>query len=247
MTVASTAIAIACAVCVISSAFCQEASVLSNCEGDVCRELGTTTRRGCDRWYISLSGGTAQRETVHELSDSRTFIRFAPGFATNGALGYRFDLFRLDVESSFMNNRCTEAGAGGAASSTTGNVNLRSLMFNGYRDFQFGEFLWKPYAGIGIGFYQSQINGLNPDFFNAFGPPFAGTPVNATSDIPFAYQVRVGASRALGERAEFFTGYRYFHGDALTFAAAPFASFSPVFKPDGAELHNAEFGIRIRF
>jgi opacity protein-like surface antigen len=200
-----------------------------------------------DNWYVALSGGTAYRDTVHELSDQRTFIEFDTGFATNLALGYRFDPLRLEVESSFMNNTCVQAGAAGASTPTTGNVNLKSLMFNGYYDFQIRDWLWKPYAGGGLGIYQSQINGLNPDFFNTFGAPFAGMPVNATSDIPFAYQFRVGASRPLGERTEFFSGYRYFHGEALTFASAPFASFSPTFRPDGAEMHNVEFGLRIRF
>ncbi|MDX1929751.1 MAG: outer membrane beta-barrel protein [Pirellulaceae bacterium] len=203
--------------------------------------------RKCDPWYVALSGGTATRDIVHEIADSRTFIEFRTGFAANVALGYRFERLRLEAEYSFMNNECAEAGAGGLSSPTTGNVNLRALMFNAYRDFQFSDWCWKPYLGGGLGVYQSEINSLNPDFFNTIGAPFAGVPVNATSDTPFAYQFRVGASRPLGERAEFFTGYRFFHGETLTFASAPFASFGPTFSPDAAQMHNAEFGLRVRF
>jgi opacity protein-like surface antigen len=203
--------------------------------------------RACDRWYVSLSGGTASRETVHEIADARTFIEFDTGFAANLALGYRFDVFRVEAEYSFMNNDCTQAGAGGLASDTVGNVNLRALMFNLYHDMQISDWLWSPYVGAGIGVYQSEINGLYPDFFNTIGAPFAGVPVNATSDIPLAYQFRVGASRPIGERTDFFAGYRYFHGETLTFASAPFASFAPTFSPDGAAMHNVEFGLRVRF
>ncbi len=202
--------------------------------------------RACDRWYVALSGGTAHRETVYEISDDQTFITFNEGFAANIALGYRFDLLRLEAEYSFMNNECLQAGSDGLSSATTGNINLRALMFNAYRDFQISDWLWRPYAGAGIGVYQSQINGLNPEFFNAV-PALEHTPVNATSDIPLAYQFRLGASRSLGERTELFAGYRYFRGETLTFASAPFATFSPTFRPDGADMHNAEFGLRIRF
>ena len=55
-------------------------------------------------------------------------------------------------------------------------------------------------------------------------------------------------TRPIGERTEFFAGYRYFHGETLTFAAAPFATAAdPTFNPNGAVVHAAELGIRIRF
>lgn len=79
--------------------------------------------RACDRWYLSFSGGPANRSTVHEISDARTFIEFDTGFAVNGALGYRFDMFRVEAEYTFMNNECSRAGAVGLSSPTTGNVN----------------------------------------------------------------------------------------------------------------------------
>lgn len=203
--------------------------------------------RGCDRWYLSFSGGPANRDTVHEISDARTFIEFDTGFAVNGALGYRFDMFRIEAEYSFMNQECARAGAVGLSSPTTGNVNLKALMFNAYHDFEFDGWCWKPYVGGGLGLYQSSLNGLYPQFFDTLGVPFTHTPINATSNMPFAYQFRVGASRPIGERTEFFTGYRYFHGQTLTFSSAPFATFAPTFNPNGAVIHAAEFGLRVRF
>ena len=226
------------------SAQCSDNGCGDSCGDGVCLPHAC---RACDRWYVALSGGTAHREIVHEIGDDRTFIVFDTGFAANLALGYRFDPFRIEAEYSFMNNDCTEAGAGGLSSAATGNVNLKALMFNAYRDFTIGDWAWIPYIGAGIGVYQSEINSLYPDFFATIGAPFVGVPVNTTSDIPLAYQFRVGASRPLGERTEFFTGYRYFHGETLTFASAPFASFAPTFSPDGAEMHNVEFGLRVRF
>jgi hypothetical protein len=65
--------------------------------------------------------------------------------------------------------------------------------------------------------------------------------------MPLAYQFRAGVTRPVGCRSEFFTGYRYFKGEELEFASAPFATFSPTFHPDGTEIHAIEFGLRVNF
>ncbi len=198
-------------------------------------------------WYISISGGLQHRETVREIGDPTTFLEFGPGFSANAALGYRFDMFRLEAEYSFMNNEIDFAGSGGLSSNATGNINIRALMFNVYHDIEIGDWSWKPYVGAGVGIYQSEINSLYPDFFTTLGAPFENVPVGTTSDMPFAYQFRVGASRMIGERTEFYAGYRYFHGTELTFASQPFSNFAPTFSPNGAVTHNIEFGLRIKF
>ena len=199
-----------------------------------------------DRWYVSVSGAWQQRETVHEVDDSQTFIKFHSGFAANAALGMRFEQFRLELETSFMNNEVDLAGAGGLSSPSPGNVNLRAYMFNVYHDVQFQNSCWRPYVGAGIGIYQSELNGLIPEFFSSVGN-FSEYPINATSDMPLAYQFRAGVSRQIGCRSEFFSGYRYFKGEELEFASAPFAQFAPTFHPDGAEVHAIEFGVRVNF
>jgi hypothetical protein len=199
-----------------------------------------------DRWYVSVSGAWQQRETVHEVDDAATFIKFHSGFAANAALGMRFEMFRLELETSFMNNEVDTAGAGGDSSPSPGNVNLRAYMFNVYHDVQFQNTCWKPYVGAGIGIYQSEINGLIPEFFDNVGS-FSEYPINATSDMPLAYQFRAGVSRQIGCRSEFFSGYRYFKGEELEFASAPFAQFAPTFHPNGAEVHAIEFGVRVNF
>jgi opacity protein-like surface antigen len=198
-------------------------------------------------WYVSISGGWQHRETVHEANDPLTFIVFRNGFAANAALGYRFDPFRIEAEYSFMNNDVDIAGAGGLSSPAAGNVNLRAFMFNLYHDVQVDLFGWQPFLGAGIGIYQSEINSLYPDFFTVAGPPLAGTAVNTTSDMPLAYQFRIGVLRPIGDKTEFFTGYRYFRGEELEFAAPPFSTFAPTFHPDGAQVHSIEFGLRVNF
>jgi opacity protein-like surface antigen len=155
-------------------------------------------------------------------------------------------MFRLEVETSFMNNEVDMAGAGGASSPSPGNVNLRAYMFNVYHDVQFQNSCWKPYVGAGIGIYQSELNGLIPEFFANVGN-FSEYPINATSDMPLAYQFRAGVSRQIGCRSEFFSGYRYFKGEELEFASAPFAQFAPTFHPNGAEVHAIELGVRVNF
>ena len=180
------------------------------------------------------------------MDDSSTFIEFHSGFAANAALGMRFEQFRLEFETSFMNSEVDTAGSGGASSPSPGNVNLRAYMFNVYHDVQFQNSCWRPYVGAGIGIYQSELNGLIPEFFSNVGN-FSEYPINATSDMPLAYQFRAGVSRQIGCRSEFFSGYRYFKGEELEFASAPFAQFAPTFHPDGAEVHTIEFGVRVNF
>ena len=127
-------------------------------------------------------------------------------------------------------------------------TSICAYMFNVYHDIEFKNCCWKPYVGTGIGTYQSEINGLIPDFFNTIGPPFNTSPVNATSDMPFAYQFRVGVTRPLSCHTELFSGYRYFRGEELEFAAALFAAPSaPTFHPNGAKVHAIEFGVRVNF
>jgi opacity protein-like surface antigen len=205
--------------------------------------------RSCDRWYLGLSGGWQERETVHEVGDPLIFIEFDSGFAVNAQLGYRFDVFRIEAEMTFMNNGAARAGAAGFDTPTSGNVNLRAYMVNIYHDFQLFDWLWEPYVGAGIGIYQSELNGLYPDFFDSVpGGSFIGQPINATSNMPLAYQFRAGVSRPIGRRTELYSGYRYFRGENLTFASAPFAAANAhTFEPDGAEIHNLEVGLRVRF
>lgn len=218
--------------------------------GSACRNCGPqyADPRGCDRWYLSLSGGWEHRELVREAADPTTFIAFDDGFAINAALGYRFDLMRIEAEYSFMNNECREAGSGGLSSATVGNINLKAFMLNVYHDFEFDGMLLKPYLGAGVGIFQSEINGLFPEFFQQVGGEYATTPINATSNMPFVYQFRAGASRPLGERTEIFGGYRYFHGNEMVFSSAPFATgAAPTFNPKGAWTHGLEMGLRVRF
>jgi opacity protein-like surface antigen len=227
-------------------AFDQVTPVSHACDdgGGGCDSCG----RCLDRWYIGLSGGWQEREDVHEVDDARTFIIFDSGFLVNAQLGYRFDLFRVEAEMSFMNNDVQRAGALGFDTPATGNVNLRAYMFNIYHDFNLFDWMWEPYVGAGIGIYQSELNSLYPDFFSGFGPPQDGFPVNTTSNMPLAYQFRAGMSRPVGQRTEFLVGYRYFKGEELTFASIPFASpAAPTFHPDGAAIHNLEVGLRVRF
>jgi opacity protein-like surface antigen len=229
-------------------------------EGEVSEDYGSAdcsvccaSRASCccrprDPFYVALSGGWAHRETVHEVGDPTTFIVFNEGFAANVALGWRFcDMFRLEAEYTFMNNDVETAGSAGLSSPSSGNVNLRAWMFNLYHDVQICNWRWKPYVGAGIGFYQSELNSLYPTFFDVVGPPMAGVGLNATSDITFAYQFRAGISYMLSCRAELYSGYRFFHGDELTFSAPPFSAFAPTFHPDGAEMHCLEMGVRIGF
>lgn len=196
-------------------------------------------------WYLSFSGGWQHRETVREAGAPTTFIIFDNGFGLNGALGHRFGNFRVEGETSFLNNEVNIAGAAGFQSPGPGNVNLIAFMLNLYQDIPIANSQWKAYIGGGLGVYQSELNSLRPDFFAAIPPAFGGpfAPLNTKSNFPFAYQFRAGAAYQVNERTEAFAGYRYFHGEKLTFSALPFNTFHP----EGADNHAIEVGVRIGF
>ena len=193
-------------------------------------------------WQASIGAGWSARQIVHETSNPNTFLTFKKGgIAVNAALGYRFQDVTLEGEMSYMTDSINEAGAGtpfgNFQSAAVGSVTLHAYMVNVFYDIPAGSV--KPYVSGGVGFYQSVINGLLPDFFNTLG--IGTTGVNASSDTPFAFQLRAGIGYALGARSTFFAGYRYFNGRKLNFAALPFG----VFVPDGAKIHSIEAGFRV--
>ncbi len=197
-------------------------------------------------WYISLSAGWQSREIVHEIGDPATFIQWDDGFSFAGAIGRRFGKFRVEAEFSLMNNGVHITGGGipgvgNFVSTATGNVDLRAYMFNVYHDIAVKDTPIKVYLGAGIGLYQSQINSLLPGFFSQLGMPLQG--FTTTSNYPFAYQFRAGVSYTISPTVDVFVGYRYFHGNHLTFSAFPFGTFHP----DGATNNNIEAGFRINF
>ena len=196
--------------------------------------------------YLGLSGGWQTRETVHEADNPATSLEFHDGYALNAALGYRHGRFRFEAEFSWFNNGIDTAsagipGLGRIQSSAVGDVNLRAFMFNAYHDIPIQNTPVKLYFGAGIGAYQSEINGLLPAFFANLGLPTTG--INATSDFAFAYQFRVGITYACSEDMEFQIGWRYFHGEKLTFSAVPFGTFHP----DGANINSVEVGVHFNF
>lgn len=213
-----------------------------------CRGKGDCCDEGCwepTGWYASISGGWTNREDVHEIGNPATFLTWEDGFSVNGAVGYEFSFFRAEFEIGLSNTGVDQAGAGipnvgDFVSGAQGNVSLRKYMFNLYHDFKFNDLKIVPYVGGGIGFYQSEINGLFPEFFTSLGQELNG--VNATSDFPFAYQVKAGVNYEMTQRTELFLGYCFFDGNSLDFAASPFGPF----RPNCATTHTMELGIRFK-
>ncbi|MFM7191813.1 MAG: outer membrane protein [Microcystaceae cyanobacterium] len=201
-------------------------------------------------WYLGLSGSYQNREQATEAnasSQGNTFFVFAPGISVNGAVGYRLEDFRVEAEYSFFNNGIDIASANGlrqagfAPAAASGDVNLYAYMVNFYYDIPLDNSRWKPYVGLGLGFYKSQINGATASFFNIPSLGVDIPAVNATSNnMPFAYQIRAGIGYEVSRNAEIYLGYRYFHGEQLEFTSPGLGTFNP----NGANVHNIELGIR---
>lgn len=200
-----------------------------------------TDRRG---FYLSASGMWQGRQRASEVDAANTFLDFSSGFSASAAVGYRFaNNLRLEGEFTYFNNSIEFASAqtpmtpvSGAAQ---GNVGLYSFMANAYYDIPTNS-RFRPYVGVGLGFYISRINELTATFF-----PFVPlNPVNQTSETSFAFQFKAGVSYEISPKSEAFLGYRYFYGDVLKFNDP---GNLERFSPNGARIHAAEIGLRYFF
>lgn len=99
------------------------------------------------------------------------------GWNIGGAIGYRYNNWRVEVEGSYLQHNANNTlwGFNNAAGAFFGNFGLRRLqivtaLLNGYYDFDMGN-NFVPYVGIGLGWGQIQTRwnwGFAPAFGNAF-------------------------------------------------------------------------------
>lgn len=186
----------------------------------------TASAEDCHPFYIGAAGGLSLFQTQ---TDSSGQLEYDAGAAFSGFLGWQEGPGRIEFE---VNRFFNDIDLLNGADPSNGNVDISAYMLNGYIDLPITSTL-SGYVGVGGGVVQSQLNSLQ------LGPSNSG---QATSELLFAFQTKVGASYAFTERAELFAGYRYLGTEKGTIFVDSFGAFS-----DQIHLHSLETGLRFKF
>ncbi len=145
-----------------------------------------------DRLYFSLGGFYHVPDDIDAtvLGGGSASIETGNGFMLNAALGkYISENIRAEIELAVRQADYGRAVVGAASASGSGDLNLTTVMMNGYYDIAMGSPV-VPYvgAGIGVGF----IDGTNVSV--------GASRVLGPDRTEFAYQGILGASYAMSPR-----------------------------------------------
>lgn len=172
--------------------------------------------------YIAIRVMLLGLEDSKDPSGSGGKLTYDGGAGIAGSLGYRFGIFRTELEAAFRSNTTDELRQpGGPTLSVDGTVASAAIMANVFVDFPLTRTV-RPYLGGGAGFARVAIDG--DDFED-------------DSDGVFAHQAAAGLSVRLTPLISLFGGYRYF------------ATSDPTLLGDEVEYttHNVEAGLRFDF
>lgn len=134
---------------------------------------------------------------------------------------------RTELEVSYRKAGLSDISLDGVGSaSLNGDLTTWGFLVNGYYDFPLKSKI-SPYlsAGIGVAHHKGTIDAVGG----------LGTPGTDSTDTVFAYQVGLGASYAITEKASLWAGYRYL------------GSADPNFDDISAEYHANELRAGVRF
>ncbi len=185
--------------------------------------------------YFSASGGilwaedsslSSQDATLNAITrGSGAKLTFDTGTTFSLAAGAQIiPQVRGEVEYSFKNVDGDKITSTIGTAVVSGDVDVNSLMFNAYYDFDTSSKL-KPYLGGGIGVAWINVEGTG-----------LGVTVDDTTS-EFAYQIMTGLGYEYNSNVTLNTGYRYFGANE---AAFPLLTGT-------VDSHSLEFGIRYSF
>lgn len=194
-----------------------------------------------ESWYLSLGAGVNSLDEVDGILTSSGgvttdfAIDFETGWAFGGAVGYHWDMLRLELELSYRENDASDFEG---AATTTGDVSQFAQMLNIIFDIPLGESVELSLgAGIGGALVDADITATT----------LLGTAIVSDDDYVLAYQAIAGLSVDVGERTELFAEYRYFVADGaeLNGDSVP----GPTFVSDDYDMknHTGLFGLRYYF
>lgn len=209
-------------------------------------------------WYASLGPSLVFGYPVDIESDGTVPITTAPlfpggpalvanipidisldtdaGFGINGAVGYRFDDARVELEVAYTNNNVEGVTVNDLAEvPLDGNIESAQFMVNGYYDIP-TKSRFSPYIGGGVG-----VATLTADDVEANIPGIGALELDDTG-ASFVFQVKAGVAYEISEQASAFLGYRL-HG----IPGQNFDAFNADFDADTLLVHSLQLGARYEF
>ena len=190
-----------------------------------------------ESWYVSARVGTGilldaeVDDPTGILAALATEIIYDPGFGFSGAMGYRWNKFRLEGEIAYDINDVDQLELLGVGLSGSGDTDSLSFMLNGWRDFPLSG-PWSVNAGAGLGFAVVSFNDTS----------VLGVPLVDDSDAVFAYQLGVGLGYAITRDATLTFDYRFFATIDPEFSSVGGVPFSSEYL-----LHRLGVGVRLNF
>lgn len=125
------------------------------------------------------------------------------GFALGAAIGYAFNQYaRLEAELAYQKNDLDKAGVPGVSIDVSGDVEIFSIMANGYIDFA-NDTALTPFISAGLGFARVDVSRITT-------PLAPGVWLNGGRDTVFAYNLGAGVGFAVTEQVTIDFKYRYF-------------------------------------
>lgn len=169
--------------------------------------LANTAKAECNGIYLGVRGGGSSPTIDDKHKDSNRFDIGGTDLMLSGALGYRYEYFRAEVEYIWRNTNEDEKtirvpieGREDIVSTSKGEFDYESYMFNVYVDL--APYSWfTPYISAGVGLTELEYNFTynNSD----------GESDNYKKDR-FTWSVGAGLSAKMTNRLNLDVGYRYF-------------------------------------
>ncbi len=163
----------------------------------------SSANAGCDGVYLAVRGGGANPTIDDSHKSDNRFDIGGTDLMVSGALGYRYEYFRAEVEyiwrdtNKDTNKTVIETSEGTFTNTSKEEFDYTSYMFNIY--FDLAPYSWfTPYLNAGVGMTELEHNFT-----------YNGTNYNYKKDN-FTWSVGAGLSAKMTNRLNLDVGYRYF-------------------------------------
>jgi opacity protein-like surface antigen len=161
----------------------------------------------CNGLYLAARGGIVKHkyESSNHAGDGNSSNHFnKEKFMASGALGFRYNYFRTELEYVWRAKNKQNFSEDGGAITSGYDFKSESYMLNGY--FDLAPYSWlTPYVGAGIGMTKMK--------YNDKGTIIDGEPVGdgfSSSKTNFTWSVGGGLSVKVTNRFNVDAGYRYY-------------------------------------
>ena len=158
----------------------------------------SSAKAECDGFYLAGRAGYAEYEIEDDRggvsADISNYVVDKKRFIASGALGYRHEHFRAELEYIWR-----DKNSGNLSSFSSAKFESQSYMFVVYYDF-FPYSWFTPFVNAGIGWSDSKVRIVNY-------PTNTNNKVDATN---FTWSLGAGISAKVTNRLNIDVGYRYF-------------------------------------